>query len=90
MAFILTDHDCNYCIIDTDECKSGLHDCLKNLSECLNTVGSYNCVCNPGYQGDGKTSCISVTHGEYIYIYMCVCVFVCINKSEGEVKVRRL
>ena len=64
MAFIRPDHHCYYCIIDIDECESGLHGCVENLAKCVNTVGSYICVCNPGYRGDGKTSCIFVPDGE--------------------------
>ena len=37
---------------DIDECKSENHDCHANAN-CLNTLGSYNCSCWPGYKGNG-------------------------------------
>ena len=42
---------------DDDECKNGLHDCDINAN-CTNTIGSFECTCNDGFFGDGKT-CIS-------------------------------
>ena len=39
--------------IDINECSSA-NDCAASAT-CTNTVGSYACVCNPGYSGDGKT-----------------------------------
>ena len=44
---------------DVDECSSGIHSCLSDKATCTNTIGSYTCACKPGYQGDGKTSCIA-------------------------------
>ena len=44
-------------LIDDDECKNGLHDCDLN-ARCTNTDGSFECTCNDGFHGDGKT-CIS-------------------------------
>ena len=37
---------------DIDECKSEIHDCDVNAN-CINTLGSYNCSCWPGYKGNG-------------------------------------
>ena len=39
---------------DVDECAAGSDSCDLNAT-CTNTVGSYSCVCNPGYDGDGVT-----------------------------------
>ena len=51
-------YNCYYiCATDIDECTHGIHECLNESANCLNTVGSYNCVCKDGYQGDGKTIC---------------------------------
>ena len=50
-------------ITDIDECASGIYECVKNVTSCINTEGSYECVCKPGYTGDGKTSCLPT--GEY-------------------------
>ena len=52
--------------LDVDECVHGSHDCLPSLASCSNTVGSYNCTCNYGYVGDGKTFCRP--KGKYIFI----------------------
>ena len=38
---------------DTDECATGTHSCSADAM-CINTEGSYNCTCNPGYIGDGR------------------------------------
>jgi hypothetical protein len=40
---------------DVDEC-AGTPSCMAN-STCRNTFGSYDCDCNAGYTGDGKTGC---------------------------------
>ena len=46
-------------ISDKDECVPGYtNDCDQN-AECLNTVGSYQCVCRYGFTGDGAT-CLSI------------------------------
>ena len=37
---------------DVDECELEIHNCHVN-AECIDTVGSYECVCNQGYSGDG-------------------------------------
>ena len=39
---------------DINECEKGNADCDPNAS-CQNTDGSYKCVCNSGFSGDGKT-----------------------------------
>jgi len=38
---------------DIDECATGQNNCAPNTAICTNTVGSYSCVCKPGYSGDG-------------------------------------
>ena len=38
---------------DIDECQDGSHNCNEN-AECSNTVGSFECLCNPGYSGNGQ------------------------------------
>ena len=42
---------------DIDECSVGTNNCHANAA-CLNTKGSFDCVCNIGYKGDG-VDCIS-------------------------------
>ena len=44
--------------LDIDECVGDKHDCDENAS-CTNTEGSYSCLCNQGYMGDGK-QCLDV------------------------------
>ena len=41
--------------LDTNECTEGNHHCGVN-AECSNTLGSYNCTCEDGYEGNG-TNC---------------------------------
>ena len=38
---------------DVDECNDYNHDCHVN-GTCTNTAGSFECVCNDGYFGDGR------------------------------------
>ena len=38
--------------IDIDECELGTHDC-DDAAECYNDEGSFFCVCNGGYSGNG-------------------------------------
>ena len=42
--------------IDVDECTfSGMQTCDdSSRADCVNTEGSYTCVCKSGYKGDGR------------------------------------
>ena len=40
--------------LDINECEQGAKCKLKKNSECVNTVGSYECACVSGYSGDGN------------------------------------
>ena len=45
-------------ILDIDECESSaMNDCHDN-STCINNIGSFSCVCNIGFTGNG-TNCFS-------------------------------
>jgi len=64
---------------DIDECLLGLHECHANAT-CVNLPGSYHCRCNPGFQGDGLTTCnktcsLPCLHGQCSGPpdYHCVC-----------------
>ena len=35
---------------DIDECMVGSHDCDDDTSTCTNSVGSFDCTCNEGYE----------------------------------------
>ena len=41
--------------IDFDECAEGTHNCPGN-STCNNTVGSFKCDCNPGFNYSDTTN----------------------------------
>ena len=41
-------------VSDDDKCTIGVHNCHEK-AKCSNTPGSYTCICNPGYYGDGVT-----------------------------------
>ena len=49
--------------LDIDECATNNYNCDANAF-CNNTIGSYNCTCNPGYTGNGQ-NCT----GEYSFRY---------------------
>ena len=36
-----------------DECSEGVHDCSRS-ADCVNVAGSYACICQSGFQGDGR------------------------------------
>ena len=38
--------------IDINECEMETDNCNENAN-CTDTIGSFNCTCNPGYDGDG-------------------------------------
>ena len=38
--------------LDIDECNEGTHKCQTDAT-CDNTIGWYNCTCNPGFDGNG-------------------------------------
>ena len=45
MSFSFVFLDINECALNTDNCH--------NFANCSNTVGSFQCRCNIGYEGDG-------------------------------------
>ena len=45
-----------FSFIDTNECEGPDHLCAVNAT-CMNTRGSYNCTCEPGFEGDGFYNC---------------------------------
>ncbi|CAH1264799.1 MUC4 [Branchiostoma lanceolatum] len=47
---------------DADECFYLIDDCDPAISDCENTVGSYNCRCHDGYFSVNRTYCTDVVH----------------------------
>jgi fibulin 1/2 len=44
----------NYLLLDIDECiNDEVNNCSPNAS-CNNQVGSFECICKDGYQGNGE------------------------------------
>ena len=41
---------------DLDECNTN-QDACDSKASCINTVGSYTCLCDSSYQGDGFECC---------------------------------
>ena len=58
-------------VSDVNECINGTHNCDNNAT-CQNTVGSFNCSCNHGYDGNG-TSCFGMAFIE-CYVYKSLCI----------------
>ena len=50
-------------VLDIDECDIGNHNCSILTSECINTEGSYECRCFPGYVLD-QNSTLTRCNGE--------------------------
>uniref|UniRef100_A0A915L883 Uncharacterized protein n=1 Tax=Romanomermis culicivorax TaxID=13658 RepID=A0A915L883_ROMCU len=48
-----------YCTVDKDECATGATICHEKAA-CNNLFGSYKCICQPGWSGDGF-SCFELT-----------------------------
>ena len=51
--------------MDVDECQLDTHDCHAKAT-CENTLGSFICSCNAGYNGNGK-ACFSNENGNYLF-----------------------
>ena len=48
----------NWFLLDVNECTFGMHSCDDSTrADCINTEGSYECVCKADYIGNGE-SCI--------------------------------
>ena len=41
-----------YFISDVDECSKNSHNCSYSTANCINTNGSFKCICKPGFSGD--------------------------------------
>ena len=45
---------------DIDECEVGTNACDKDHADCIDTEGSYSCLCHIGYSGNGELCCMSL------------------------------
>ena len=70
---------------DIDECTTGAAQCHYNAS-CVNIPGSFSCVCDSGYTGDGI-----VCNGKLcIYCFYWKILILTLNKVHNEVLCRCL
>ncbi|XP_048463766.1 uncharacterized protein LOC109933519 [Rhincodon typus] len=53
VSALLEVRSCASILTDVNECVSGSHDC-HSLASCFNSPGSFQCVCEAGYTGDGR------------------------------------
>ena len=69
MSIVTTRYIYNDSILasDIDECALRTHNCNAN-AECTDTIGSFNCTCNPGFEGDG-VSCTGNTHWQHLQVW---------------------
>ena len=65
-------------VTDIPECERELDDCDPNAT-CINTFGSYNCLCNTGFTGDGFTCAGQQSIG--FLLEAVVIVYCCISTS---------
>ena len=49
--------DSHHFLLDIDECLS--HNCTGVHEICANTIGSFECICMPGYRRDTNGNCLS-------------------------------
>ena len=63
--------DCNE---DIDECAVMPGDLCVANAHCLNTNGSYSCVCNPGYKMTDNLTCEGNLKGYWHHTLRCICI----------------
>jgi hypothetical protein len=61
-GYMLTGDAC----VDIDECATNSDSCSANAT-CMNAAGSFTCMCNAGYDGDGMT-CTKRCNSALIYV----------------------
>ncbi len=52
-------------ITDTNECRTGQHNCSETLEDCRKSVGSFDCECKDGYTRNANTD---MCEGNYLYL----------------------
>ena len=63
--------------IDINECELETDNCHIN-ADCTDTIGSFECTCNSGFEGDG-VNCTSTSHSWKCHYYFSVYSFIIIN-----------
>ena len=47
-----------------NECMTGAASCAPDAT-CIDTLGSFECRCNEGFEGDGRTVCVGEFNARY-------------------------
>ena len=50
-----------YVLSDADECALNTDTCDDVSSTCGNTIGSFDCICNSGFESNGSNTCIGMS-----------------------------
>ncbi len=93
-------HTYTYTHIDVNECFDGMDICDTN-ADCVNTNGSFECICRPGYVASGlicrgnkilkcMSLCCPVCISSEFYrlgVFKCICIFGCISCSHVPLEV---
>lgn len=58
---------------DINECDEGKHSCVENAT-CVNSFGSYSCVCDVGLVGNGKVNCFGKSNRRNCFKIMIQCM----------------
>lgn len=67
---------------DIDECKEmSDFDLCGHNAECINIAGSYECVCLPGYSGEGKVGCSRICMSNYLWVDSIIDVILCSDQT---------
>ena len=57
---------------DKNECETGENNCMETSSTCRNLVGSYECVCRPGYeQAENDVQCVNINECQNPDVHKC-------------------
>ena len=69
-------------VLDVDECSGMLHNC-HGAADCVNIQGSFECLCQPGFQGNG-TLCEGLQqHSKHRYLNGMISIIISKRVSEA-------